>query len=213
LCSIGLVAAAANAPELTTRDAILDEAEARFAERGFDSVSMREIAAAAGLRNQASLYHYFGNKEAMYEAVLRRGVQSLLDAVRDEGENPAVAPYLDRVLDYLREHPLLARLIQRASLDDSPVARDAVGDLVRPLYEEGIRLLRDTPSGWEADELPYLAAGLYHLIFGYFAETALLRSVMPDDPASAEAMQRQREFVHRAVTRLLSPEPGQGATQ
>src|SRR5439155_7149757 len=53
-------AATARAREApSTRDAILDAAERRFAERGFAGVSMREIAAEAGLKNQASLYHHF----------------------------------------------------------------------------------------------------------------------------------------------------------
>ena len=207
--------AIAAAPEVTTRDAILDEAEARFAERGFDAVSMREIAAAVGLRNQASLYHYFNNKQAMYEAVLDRGVRGVLAAVTgdDRPSNDAVAPYLDRVLDYLSAHPQLARLIQRASLEDSAEAHELVGGLVQPLYDEGLRLLREAPTGWEPDELPHLAAGLYHLIFGYFADTALLRTVMDDDPASAAAVERQRRFVHRAVERLLGArDSARGAT-
>jgi hypothetical protein len=66
-----------------------------------------------------------------------------------------------------------------------------------------VRLLGDTRDGWAADELPHLAAGLYHLIFGYFADAALLRSVMADDPMSAAALDRQRRFVHTAVERLL----------
>jgi AcrR family transcriptional regulator len=78
---------AATVSEVTTREAILDEAEARFAERGFDGTSMRDVASAVGLRNQASLYHYFQNKQAMYEAVLGRGVDTVLRAVTAaEGE-------------------------------------------------------------------------------------------------------------------------------
>jgi AcrR family transcriptional regulator len=207
--------ASPTAPELTTREAILDEAELRFAERGFDGVSMREIAGAVGLRNQASLYHHFNNKQAIYEAVLARGVRGVLDAVTgdDRLSDDAVAPYLDRVLDYLSMHPQLARLIQRASLEDSVVAHELVGGLLQPLYDEGLRLLRDAPTCWEQDELPHLAAGLYHLIFGYFADTTLLRSVMGDDPASTAAVERQRRFVHHAVERLLGTEDsGQGAT-
>ena len=61
-----------------TRELILDVAERRFAERGFAAVSMREIAAEAGLKNQASLYHYFKNKRALYEAVLTRSVEPIL---------------------------------------------------------------------------------------------------------------------------------------
>ena len=63
-------AAARTREPSSTRDAILDAAERRFAERGFAGVSVRQITADAGLRNQASLYHHFKNKRAIYEAVL-----------------------------------------------------------------------------------------------------------------------------------------------
>ena len=50
----------------STRELILDVAERGFAERGYTGVSMREIAAGAGLKNQASLYHHFRDKRALY---------------------------------------------------------------------------------------------------------------------------------------------------
>ena len=46
----------------STRNAILDAAERRFAEYGFAGVSVREIAADAGLKNQASLYYHFARQ-------------------------------------------------------------------------------------------------------------------------------------------------------
>src|SRR5262252_4697339 len=63
----------------STRDVILDAAGRRFAERGFAGVSVREIAADAGLKNQASLYHHFKNKKALYEAVLGRGLEPIIN--------------------------------------------------------------------------------------------------------------------------------------
>src|SRR5215470_1701786 len=102
----------------STRDAILDAAERRFAARGFAGVSMREIAADADLRNQASLYHHFRDKRALYEAVLARGITPIIALVGMAGkswsadgsgalEPAAVEAGLDRVLDYLEEHPNL----------------------------------------------------------------------------------------------------------
>lgn len=190
------------AVSMPTRDAILDAAERLFAGRGFDGVSVREIAADAGLKNQASLYHHFAHKQAIYESVVRRGVASIVAIVSRDTDGAAGARYLDDVFDYLVEHPHLARLIQRAGLDDSAFVRGAVPDLVRPLYDEGVRSLA-AASGWPRDELPHLAAALYHLIFGYFADAALLRALLPDDPSGARAIGRQRRFVKAAVDRLL----------
>jgi|CXWL01.1.fsa_nt_gi AcrR family transcriptional regulator len=199
----------------TTREAILDVAERRFADRGFDGVSVREIATEAGLKNQASLYHHFAHKQAIYEAVLRRGIDVLSVVVAEServgvlrepdasSREQRVAAYLDRVVDELTAHPSLARLIQRASFDDSVVGREVLLRLVQPLYADGVHMLRDSSGLWQPDQLPHLAAGLYHLVFGYFADTALLRSVMDEDPASAVAVERQRVFLRSAVGMLL----------
>ena len=122
----------ATAEAVSTRDAILDAAEQRFADHGFAGASVREIAHDVGLRNQASLYHYFESKEALYEAVLRRGVDELLpiwrtaglaiDASAADTRQAAIGAYLDRVFDYLVDHPHLARLIERAGTPDDVAA-------------------------------------------------------------------------------------------
>src|SRR3989442_10526056 len=109
-------AAAAPAPEPpSTRDAILDAAERCFADRGFAGVSMREIAAEVGLRNQAILYHHFADKRALYEAALARGVAPIVALMEQSGGgglDPAEAQRnLDRLLDYPAQQPHLPRLL------------------------------------------------------------------------------------------------------
>jgi AcrR family transcriptional regulator len=196
----------------STRDLILDAAEGRFAERGFAAVSMREIAAEAGLKNQASLYHHFRDKRALYEAVLARGVTALVAVLGEStrswptdetGRVEAVGKGLERMLDYLDEHPHLPRLIQRAGIDDSRSLRSAVTRLLRPFYTQGLRVLEGNVGAWEPADLPHLAAGLYHLIFGYYADATLLEVVLQQDPHSPAAAARQRRFLKTAVAELL----------
>lgn len=55
---------------------LLDAAEALFAERGVDAVSVRAVNAAAGV-NVAAVHYHFGSKEALVEAVLRRRMDAL----------------------------------------------------------------------------------------------------------------------------------------
>jgi AcrR family transcriptional regulator len=199
-----------NADGRSTRDIILDAAEQLFAEKGFEGVSMREIVAETSLKNQASLYHHFRNKRSLYEAVLSRGLDNLAALMPGAGETATaeqVAANLDRLLDYLAEHPHLARLIQRAALDDSRYLQNAVRRLLRPLYSQGRQALSGADRIWSDDQIPHLAAGLYHLIFGYFANAALLDAVVLEDPLSPEAIERQRRFVKTAVARLLGATP------
>ena len=209
-----------------TRAAILDAAERRFAERGFDGVSVREIAADVGLKNQASLYYHFANKQEIYAAALQRSVDSIIarlagdpDVTRPSRDPETVARDLDRVLDYLIDHPDVARMIQRAGLDESALVRGVAQRAVQPLYALGVRLLQDAGGPWHTDELPHVAAGLYHLIFGYFADVQLLEGVLHEDLRSPAALARQRHFLRRAVARLLGAGqqdeavPHEGGTQ
>jgi AcrR family transcriptional regulator len=56
-----------------TKEAILDAAEAVFAEMGFAKASIRQIVAAAGV-NLAAIHYHFGSKDALIEAVFTRCV-------------------------------------------------------------------------------------------------------------------------------------------
>lgn len=66
------------------RDAILHTASTHFAERGFLSATILEIAAACGI-SRAGLLHHFADKEALLEAVLE---------ARDIEDRERFAPYV-----------------------------------------------------------------------------------------------------------------------
>ena len=114
---------------------------------------------------------------------------------------------LDCVVDYLVEHPHLPRLIQRAGLDDTRYLRNPVTHLLRPLYAQGLQVLSAANLPWEPAELTQVAAGFYHLIFGYFANAKLLEAVTQSDPLSPTAVARQRRFLKRSVRQLLGLGP------
>jgi AcrR family transcriptional regulator len=68
----------------TRRDQILDAANALFAERGYDDVTIEDIAKSAGVA-RGLVHHYFGGRKEVYLALLER-----LAAGREEPLQPSV---------------------------------------------------------------------------------------------------------------------------
>jgi len=59
-----------------TRDDLLDQALALFAEKGYENVGVQAIVDAVGVR-KPTLYHYFGSKTGLLEALLQRDYSPL----------------------------------------------------------------------------------------------------------------------------------------
>ena len=68
-----------------TTAAILDASEKLFAERGFTAVTVRDIAAEAGV-SHALVHRYLGSKEQVYRAMLSRRENVIRDAAPAEGD-------------------------------------------------------------------------------------------------------------------------------
>lgn len=72
------------------REAFLSAAEAIFARAGFEGARVDEIAAKAGY-NKALLFHYFGDKLGLYQAVVTRHCDEV-SSVNVRALSPAVPP-------------------------------------------------------------------------------------------------------------------------
>src|SRR5262249_60385483 len=53
-----------------TRTALLDEATALFAERGYSGTSLEDVASASQV-TRGAVYHHFASNQALFEAVLK----------------------------------------------------------------------------------------------------------------------------------------------
>ncbi|GGA41977.1 TetR/AcrR family transcriptional regulator [Pelagibacterium lentulum] len=67
---------------LRTQAAILDAATVEFAEKGIGGARVDAIAERAGT-NKRMLYHYFGDKEGLYVAVLEQAYRAIRTAEKD----------------------------------------------------------------------------------------------------------------------------------
>ncbi|WEK03994.1 MAG: TetR/AcrR family transcriptional regulator [Candidatus Devosia phytovorans] len=133
-----------------TKAAILVAARAEFAARGFEGARVDAIATLAGA-NKRLLYHYFGNKEDLYRAVLldayqeiRRGERALsldqygpVDAmdrlVRFTFRHFLANPWFPRLLN--TENIENARFLK--SLSDIPALHSPLVGQIRTIVERG----------------------------------------------------------------------------
>jgi len=111
-----------------------------FAERGFDSVSMSDVAREAGVC-KANVFHHFANKQALYESVIvdacaRVGDRMDRTLAADGGGAEQIAHFLSWYRDYLRAHPATARLLLR-ELTGNPDLAESGG----PVFPLLVRIL------------------------------------------------------------------------
>jgi AcrR family transcriptional regulator len=203
----------------SSRERILRVATALFGEKGFDAVTTRTIAAAAGL-NVATVAHHTGSKADLYEAVFARlhaHEETMLDAVLADVTDADVADPLrvrrvlrelvDAYVDVLAAEPAIAglwtrRWLERGRGDDAVEARFA-----RPLFDRIETLLRDAQAAGSVPALDaHLAVkGVVWITYGYFTG-GLVEAHAAQDVTDPSQVERLRAFVHRVVDGLLGPE-------
>ena len=93
---------------MTTRERILRAATAEFAEHGLAGARVARIASAA-TANKERIYHYFGPKEQLFEAVLEHAMEEIRAAEPFRAED--LGAYVDTMLAFHRERPELVRLL------------------------------------------------------------------------------------------------------
>ena len=113
--------------------AILDAAEQLFAERGFTAVTVRDIAAEAGV-SHALVHRYLGSKQDVYRAMLARRENAIRDAAPGEDD------LLEATSLMLREAVLHQRRYVRL------IAHSALHGLSYDRTSAGSRLPSDSSS-------------------------------------------------------------------
>jgi AcrR family transcriptional regulator len=97
-----------------TKQRLIAAATAEFAAHGLAGARVDRIAAAANA-NKAQIYHYFGDKDGLFDAVIENSTDEAVGAVPiDAGDLPG---YATRLFDYHFDHPDLLRLVTWARLE------------------------------------------------------------------------------------------------
>ncbi len=145
-----------------TRERVLRSAETLFAERGFETVSLRDITGAADA-NVAAVNYHFGSKERLIDAVIERHVVPI---------NEQRLELLDRFEAKCGEEPLTVEAILKAFL--SPVLRHITsGEMSEDLFGKFMGRL----IGERGYRLPESVRPLFRMMAVRF--TSALRRAVP----------------------------------
>ncbi len=204
-----------------TREAILNAAEAVFAEHGFDGARLDVIAQTSGY-NKSLIGQYFGDKLGLYAEVNKRidrdiselGRRVLIPLLEDEtvvSDAQRFRAFLETTMgmlfDYMLEHPRLVRIMHWEQAEGWQTfikifsqfeTEDA--DQIRELFDQARRtgLLRS-----DFDPLVQLTLA-EQLCCSYLASIPLYQMILPgEDLSSAVALARGRENIIAFVVRGL----------
>jgi len=106
------------------REQLLDVGRSLFAEKGFEAVSVEEIAAKAGV-SKPVVYEHFGGKEGLYAVLVDREMNDLLVSISDALTAGTARALLEQagmaLFDYIDSNPEAFRILVR----DSPVSQSS----------------------------------------------------------------------------------------
>lgn len=195
----------------TSREKILEVAEALFARRGFSGVGLREVAERVGL-GKSSLFHHFRSKAQLYLAVIDRvlvGIEERLLIGLEAGGSPLerLDRMVDAFIDALAEQPSSARLLLRSLFeeDDFPVEAAAEAEAtdrilhrilarIDGLLREGVASGVFRPSSSPHTIQSLIGATVYHFASGEFGEALIGRPLL-----SSDAVRKRKEEVKALI--------------
>ena len=164
---LGAAAPRRRMPRAEREALMLDVAEQIFGELGYQASSMDEIAARAGV-SKPMLYHYYGSKERLFLACLRRardGMRGAILAGVGAGTRPDEQLYLALVgwFRFIDEHPALWTMIVDEGLLEFGAGSEEI-ESIRGEHTELIAalILSHSPPGHVEDmiEVELIAAAV-----------------------------------------------------
>ena len=196
------------------REAILNAAEAVFAEHGFDGARIDVIAKASGY-NSSLLFHYFGDKLGLYIEVVKRAdremtelqVRVLAPLLEDETIASNVHAFkalleniVSALFDYLIAHPRFMRMLLWEQAEGWQTFSRTVSQFDTDDAEQFEALFRKARSAGllRSDFVPMIQLSMVlQICLTYLTFIPLYQMVLPpgEDLFSAAALARAREYL------------------
>ncbi|RIL07949.1 MAG: TetR/AcrR family transcriptional regulator [Proteobacteria bacterium] len=195
-----------------TAERILDAAEALFAERGYAGTSLRDVAARVELRIP-SLYNHFPSKDALYAAVLARGIGPVLELLAGFAAAPSesrdAGAVIERVMAILRRHRNLPKLIQHETLAGGPRLTPMLREWIAPVFGRAGEMAETAPGAgrWAPEQLPLVVIAVYNVLVGFFTFAPLYQALNGDDLLTDARLDHQTRILREVVAALFPEVP------
>ncbi len=185
---------------MTPSERILVAAEQIFNSKGFRAATVREICRSAGV-NLAAVNYYFGDKAALYRAVVRRLMERVFEGnpLQTDVDDPEVqlAQFVRTMLNRLLAPGGLStyqnhsRLLARELVDPSPVLDAVVEDFIRPQAAVLTRIIQDLVGGQASmDQVWHCAFSIIGQCIYYGYAWPVMIRLHPMDLSDPDAIDR-----------------------
>jgi TetR/AcrR family transcriptional regulator len=197
----GVHARESDAGARSTREQILDEALALFAQGGYDGTSLNDIAAGVGIR-RPSLLHHFASKEALYQEVFEHLLSDWFERLTDAIVAPEqgwdkVELVLRAGFRFFADNPSYVRMVRREAIDGGQHLGIDLASVLRPSFDLAAAYFEremDRGTFRKQDPRQLLITG-YGALLSYFSDEPFLEGLLDMAPMSAAALANREDHI------------------
>ena len=182
-----------------TRRRILDAAMMLFSQWGFDATRIKDVALKAEV-NAALVHHYFGDKDALYETVLRDALSPLKDLgqkllLRGLPMELLLAAWVEVMFTYFEKRRDVLWLVTRECMGHARRIKAIVVEALGPMFQETVNAMQSEQKGAPTLDAAFLVVNALGMVAVWHTHETLIDGVLGQETHSEQSRQRQKEQI------------------
>ena len=186
-----------------TKKKIIKTAEKLFSRKGFNGVSIRDLAKACNMSGPLILHH-FGSKEGIYDAVRLHLIEKYIPFFEDiENEEKDLFDFIEDIVrgtfEFHRENPIAVRLMNWDRLDRNKKSWPKAEEF-ECIFTERIQKAIDSgevEGNFSAENFSLMIGGMIHLWWEERQE--VLNRKLGDKYTAEEALKADEEYIQQIL--------------
>lgn len=198
-------------PERTKAE-ILKAAEAAFAAKGFEGCSLSDILCIAKV-NKRMIYHYFGDKQGLYEAIFTGMWKKMRDDIGDQVLNAEGNPHekikkvMFTIFEYYHAHPNFVRLVMWEGLEGQRISAETWSQVRGPVYRPIIEYIQEAQSQGlldkRLDPVHLIISFLADILFYFAHSQGMVANMLHVDGGAASTLESRRQHLDIMLDRFF----------